>query len=183
MRGAGAAAINDMGTVTEWFGRKFTLDLPVEVFPNILARLRGTPARLEELVGGLPEEVLTRRHDDKWSIQEQVGHLVDLEELWTKRLDDFRLEPVTMTAADLQNRKTYEAGHNEREVTEILSAFRAARVAFVGRLESYDAETIAQTALHPRLQTPMRVIDHCFFVAEHDDHHLATIWEMMRSSG
>jgi predicted short-subunit dehydrogenase-like oxidoreductase (DUF2520 family) len=30
-----------------------------------------------------------------------------------------------------------------------------------------------RTSLHPRLKRPMRLIDLCFFVAEHDDHHLA----------
>jgi len=31
------------------------------------------------------------------------------------------------------------------------------------------------SALHPRLGTPLRLIDHALFVAEHDDHHLARI--------
>jgi hypothetical protein len=25
----------------------------------------------------------------------------------------------------------------------------------------------------------MRLVDHLYFVAEHDDHHLARIWEMI----
>ena len=33
--------------------------------------------------------------------------------------------------------------------------------------------------LHPRLKQPMRLVDHLYFVAEHDDHHLAKIWEMI----
>jgi hypothetical protein len=32
---------------------------------------------------------------------------------------------------------------------------------------------------HPRLKTPMRLIDHLYFVAEHDDHHHARIWELV----
>jgi hypothetical protein len=36
------------------------------------------------------------------------------------------------------------------------------------------------TSLHPRLQQPMTVTDHAFFVAEHDDHHLARISELLR---
>ena len=48
------------------------------------------------------------------------------------------------------------------------------------RLEKYDEAFITRTALHPRLLTPMRVIDLCFFVAEHDDHHLARIWELLQ---
>lgn len=34
------------------------------------------------------------------------------------------------------------------------------------------------TGLHPRLKTPMRMIDLANFVAEHDDHHLASIREL-----
>jgi hypothetical protein len=26
----------------------------------------------------------------------------------------------------------------------------------------------------------MRLIDHLYFVAEHDDHHLARIWELLK---
>jgi hypothetical protein len=34
--------------------------------------------------------------------------------------------------------------------------------------------------LHPRLNQPMRVVDLLFFVAEHDDYHLARISELIR---
>jgi len=37
-----------------------------------------------------------------------------------------------------------------------------------------------RTALHPRLQQPMRVLDMAFFTAEHDDHHLARMTELSR---
>jgi hypothetical protein len=29
------------------------------------------------------------------------------------------------------------------------------------------------------MKKPMRLVDHLYFVAEHDDHHLAWIWQMM----
>ena len=59
----------------EWFKRKFSFDLPVEMFPNVVERVRGTPARLEELTRGISPELLTRRDGDKWSIQEQAGRV------------------------------------------------------------------------------------------------------------
>src|SRR4051812_29797348 len=96
----------------EWFKRQFSFDLPVEMFPNIVERVRGTPARLEELTRGISPELLTRRDDYKWSIQEQAGHLRDLEELGLKRLDDYEAGRETLSAADLANRKTHEANHN-----------------------------------------------------------------------
>jgi hypothetical protein len=51
---------------------------------------------------------------------------------------------------------------------------------FVERLEAMDAELIERSAIHPRLKIPMRVIDLAFFKAEHDDHHMARISELIR---
>jgi hypothetical protein len=50
----------------------------------------------------------------------------------------------------------------------------------VHRLDEYDEEFIQKTALHPRLQMEIRVLDLAFFIAEHDDHHLARISELRR---
>jgi hypothetical protein len=64
-----------------WFNRRFQLGLPAEALPDILERLRGTPARLEERLRGVPTSQLTARSEESWSIQENVGHLLDLEPL------------------------------------------------------------------------------------------------------
>jgi uncharacterized damage-inducible protein DinB len=163
-----------------WFERKFALDLPVWMYPNIVERLRGTPARLEELVSGLGRDVLTRRDGDEWSIQENAGHLWDLEALWLGRLDDFLSGEATLRAADLTNRKTHEANHNDNDTANILAAFRSERQQFVERLDALDEPDVMRSALHPRLQQPMTVVDHIYFVAEHDDHHLAQITRLRR---
>ncbi len=159
----------------KWFERTFEFTLPVSRFPNIVERLRGTPARVEERTRGLAPEVLTVRRGDAWSIQEQAGHLLDLEMLWLVRVEEFFAGELELTAADLANRKTHEANHNQRRLQDLLSEFRESRMRLVGRLESASGEILNRTARHPRLGTPMRLIDHALFVAEHDDHHLAAI--------
>jgi uncharacterized damage-inducible protein DinB len=163
-----------------WFDRRFAFDLPAEMFPFVVERLRGTPARIEDKVRGLSPAVLTRRDGDAWSIQEQIGHLLDLDELHAGRLDDFLAGAPVLRAADLTNRKTAEAGHNQRPLADLLAAFRRERAAFVARLDAWDLRTMSRTALHPRLQQPMRVLDMAFFTAEHDDHHLARMTELAR---
>jgi hypothetical protein len=162
----------------EWIKRQFTFELPLGMYGNIVERVRGTPARLEDLTGGLSREVLTRRDGDKWSIQEQSGHLLDIGELEMKRLDEFEAGRDTLSAADMTNRQTHEANHNANSIENILSDFRKERTAFVARLDSYDEEFVSRTALHPRLKTKIRVIDLVCFIAEHDDHHLARISEL-----
>ena len=159
----------------EWLVKRFEFTLPIEAFYSTLERVRGTPARLEEMVRAFPPEILTVRLGDRWSIQEEVGHLYDLDELHDGRLDDYASSKDTLRAADMTNRKTYEAEHNKSSIEELLARFRAARRQFVERLEAMEAEEVARSALHPRLQKQMRVIDLAQFVAEHDDHHLASI--------
>jgi hypothetical protein len=165
----------------EWFKRKFTFDgLPLWMYPNVVERLRGVPARLEDLTRSLPQGILTWS-DGKWSMQEHAGHLLDLEILGMHRLDDYEAGRETLHAADLQNRKTHEANHNADSIENILTRFRAERIEFVRRLDEYDEAFIQRTALHPRLQMKLRVLDLCFFIAEHDDHHLARISELRRT--
>jgi uncharacterized damage-inducible protein DinB len=167
-----------MSRIPVWFERKFEFSFPVELYPYLAARLRGTPARLEETVSGYSREVLTKKADGKWSAQEHAGHLLDLESLWTARVGDFLTEGDELTPADLKNRKTHEANHNARPLEQILADFRIARLGLLKRVEAIGPELLAQTKVHPRLQKPMRLVDHLYFAAEHDDHHLAHIWEL-----
>jgi hypothetical protein len=164
-----------------WFERKFEFTFPVELHPNLCARLRGTPPRLEEAVRGAARDLLVRKPGEKWSAQEHAGHLLDLEPLWLARVDDFFTEASTLTVADLSNRKTHDARHNQRPIDEILAEFRSARARLVSRVEKIDPTIFARAILHPRLKTPMRLVDHLYFAAEHDDHHLAHIWELINA--
>ena len=61
----------------------------------------------------------------------------------------------------------------------LLQKFREQRMFFVTKLKSSSDEQLTHTALHPRLRTPMRIIDLAYFVTEHDDHHLASIREIL----
>lgn len=164
----------------KWFERKFQFDVPVELFPNVIERLRGTPARLEEKLLPLPAVVRRRKVGEEWSLQEHAGHLIDLDELHFGRLLDFEAGVKDLRPADLQNRKTYEARWNEREASALCAQFRLEREKFIHKAESFSAEYWGRTGIHPRLKQPMRLIDMCLFVAEHDDHHLAKMTAMAR---
>jgi uncharacterized damage-inducible protein DinB len=168
-----------MSQVPVWFERKFEFSFPAELHPNLLARLRGTPARLEEVLRGRPHEVLITKPAEKWSAQEHAGHMLDLEPLWLARVEDYVAASDQLTPTDLKNRKTDEAHHNARSLEEILTGFRAARAKLLLRANELDATLFSRAIPHPRLKTPMRLVDHLYFVAEHDDHHLARIWELI----
>ena len=166
---------------TKWFDRKFDFSSEQNIFPAILERLRGTPARLEEKIQSVSEAVLNVKIDGAWSIKENMGHLIDLESLWMGRLEDILNKEIYLRTADLSNTKTDHANHNSSQALGLLQEFRSVRQKTVQRLEQLNENEIYQSALHPRLKTPMRMMDHFLFVAEHDDHHLVTINKIIQT--
>ncbi len=172
-----------MSEKLKWGERTFPFTFPVEVYPEMIERLRGTPARLEDRVRSIAPEILTRRDGERWSIQENAGHLLDLETLVSGRLDEYLAGARTLHAADMSNRKTHEAEHNQVSMSSILTSFRRDRTALVERLDQLEPQMFAAVAHHPRLNVPMRLVDMLFFQSEHDDYHLARISEMIRLFG
>jgi uncharacterized damage-inducible protein DinB len=164
----------------KWFDRKFDFASEQNIFPAILERLEGTAVLLNHKLNSIPKEQLIAKFDDTWSIQENVGHLLDLEPIWKGRLEDILLQKEYLRPADLDNKKTDLAEHNEKSLTEIISQFENHRNHTLARLKNLNETEVFRHALHPRLKKPMRTIDLFLFVAEHDDHHLARISEIQR---
>ena len=162
-----------------WVDRTFEQTFPVSDYLELLVRLRRTPVRLAALVEILPASQLVRRDGDRWSIQENAGHLVDVEVLFAGRLDDYADRIDTLRPADVSGRKTYNANHNADSIDAILTRFRAARAAYLAQLEALEPADFGRSAIHPRLQQPMRLCDMLYFQAEHDDHHLSRIGELI----
>lgn len=144
----------------------------------MIERLRGTPPRLEDHFKNISSEVLTTRHDNRWSMQENAGHLIDLESLVQRRIEEFVAGVSVLHAADMSNRKTYDANYNDGRIAEILRDFRELRTATIKRLDELEDDLFARSAIHPRLNVPMRLVDLLFFTAEHDDYHLTRIAEL-----
>ena len=104
--------------------------------------------------------------------------MIDLEPIWHGRQLDVLEGKEFLRAVDLSNQKTDLAHHNKVKLPELLSQFEKTRNDTVHKLKKLDAEAIYLSALHPRLEQPMRIMDLFLFVAEHDDHHLARINEI-----
>ena len=169
-----------MITQTPWIERKFEFNFPIGLCPVIVERLRGTLPHIQDMIKNKTDEELSQKVEGAWSVKEQVGHLYDLEELWFGRLEDFLSGEQTLRAADMSNSKTHNADHNKKKIEKLLEQFSVARSKLIEKVQNVDDGAASLTALHPRLQQPMRLIDALFFVAEHDDHHLAKIRQLLK---
>ena len=132
---------------------------------------------MEDAVRGLSREQLIAAPDGKWSIQENAGHLLEEESLFARRLSAYLAGAEALPPASYLDEKLT---HNDRDIVKILSDFRAVRGQQVEQLANLHPGDFARSAWHPRLKVGMRLVDHLVFIAEHDDHHLARIWELRR---
>jgi uncharacterized damage-inducible protein DinB len=164
---------------TAWVERRFPSGSEPGLLPAVLERLRGTPARLEERVAGVSDDRAAQRVSDRWSIAENVGHLVDIDALWRGRIDSLARRDAILAAADMSNRATSEGGYDAWSLRSILEDFRAARAGLVARIESLDSSVLAHSAYHARLDQDMNVVDLAVMLADHDDHHLVAIGRLV----
>jgi len=169
-----------MGRI-KWFDRSFDFSFPVEIYPELIERLRGTPARVADRLMAIAPERRIQRSGRAWSIQEHAGHLADLDtSLFLPRLEEYEVGVATLHPADPTNRGTEAAEHNKRPLAAVLAGLRTSRETIIQRLEGLAAGSFSREALHPRLRCPMRLVDMLFFHAEHDDYHLARITEILQ---
>ena len=163
----------------KWFDKKFQFKLSLDQYTFVLKKLSENPDTIARLVSNLPEEVLTKRIENRWSIKENIGHLIDLEELHDGRIDDFIAAKEILRPADLSNRKTDEANHNSKNIDDLISKLKNVRENFVSRMKNLDTKILSSSSKHPRLNQPMRPVDMAQFVLKHDEHHIETIKELI----
>ena len=161
-----------------WLEKQFDFDFPASKYIEFLQHLRETPAKIEALVKGLPKEILIRRDQGSWSIQENVGHFLVTESLFIGRLNDYENNAPVLQAARFEDNPTDKANFNEMDLPQILDEFREQRKEYLDRLGTLTPNDFEKASLHPRLNKPMRLCDTLFFQIEHDQHHLSRIADL-----
>src|SRR5258708_15168340 len=122
----------------KWFDGKFDLSFGIGKYASIYDQLKKVAGRLKQVVAGLSEEVLANKPGGRWSIKEHVGHLAIMEPIWRVRFQDIRERKPMLTAADLNNTATTEAGFNAFSMEELLDRFAAERRATLDLLNAID---------------------------------------------
>jgi hypothetical protein len=157
-----------------WFERNLKFGYTPEMLPFFLERLRGTIIRLEEKVRGIDDKILSRKLEGKWSIKENIGHLAEVDEIGNKRITEMTSGVAVLSPAVFEP-KDYNTWPTEK----ILDLFRKNRLHNLKKYKTLSDEQLRMPSLHPRLKVQMTPVDLAWFDAEHDDHHLVKINEIL----
>jgi hypothetical protein len=162
----------------DWFERKFTFGLPEGMLPFYLERLAGTMVRIADKIKGIDERKLSERYDGKWSIKQNIAHLAEVDEIANKRVDEIVSGVPILTPAVFEPKRDY----NAQPIAEVLNYFTRNRKSNLDKYTKILPTDFLKTSLHPRLQVQLSVVDLAWFDAEHDDHHLVRISEILKST-
>jgi hypothetical protein len=159
-----------------WFERNLKFGYPIEILPFYIERLSGTMVRLESKVKGVSDEVLSKRINDKWSIKQNIGHLAEVDSIANKRIDEMTTDIEVMSPAVFE-----PMDYNPWPIEKVLDLFRSNRNLNLRKYQSLTESNLRKSSLHPRLKLQMTPVDLAWFDAEHDDHHLVKINEILKS--
>lgn len=110
----------------------------VETIINCLAQ---TPSILSGLIERTPKKHITeRRVEGKWSIHEQVCHLVDAQKILSDRFKRFEIERNPWIKAHNPDGDQPEDYYAQMNMEEQLQMFPAIRKKLVDLLKGYDEE-------------------------------------------
>ncbi len=165
-----------MSDILPWFERNLEFGKPPEMLPFYLERLGGTIARIQAKVKDLDDKVLSEKFNGKWSIKQQIGHLAEVDEVANKRLDEMvtGISPMSPAVFEPQD-------YNPWPITKVISFFIESRLKNIRKYNSLSQPYLIKSSLHPRLKVQMTPVDLAWFDAEHDDHHLVKINEILKA--
>lgn len=158
----------------DWFERSFTFGLPKAMLPFYLERLEGTIYRIEHKVKGVSEQVLSEKYNDKWSIKQNIGHLAEVDRVGNKRIDEMLAGVAVLSPAVFEPQD-----YNPWPIEKVLAFFRESRLSNLNKYRGLSDLHLAKGSLHPRLKLTLTPVDLAWFDAEHDDHHLLKISDII----
>lgn len=165
-----------------WSQRTLDYGRSLDELPVLLERIQGTSARLNALLAGQPMENFHLQVHGKWSVMEHIGHLITLQDRFEGRAEDFEHHRSSLCDINLRDQARTLQGHRLRALGDVLEEFRLKRIAFAQRVAGFQRRALEHVAYHPCQNKPMRPVDMLLWIAEHDDHHLASVRGILRSS-
>jgi hypothetical protein len=150
------------------------------IAPSALVTIRDTPAVLQALLAGQPDDVLLRLNPEGWSIKDIVAHMHDAEGIaFTVRIGRILEEETPAIASIDPGGRLLAGGYAARALPDLLAELAERRPGHIAWLLALTPEQLAQVGEHDRAGaiTPAGIIHQW---AYHELAHLRQIMEQLQ---
>ena len=106
--------------------------------------------------------------------EENIGHLAEIDEIAGKRINEMISGVSPMSPAVFE-----PMPYHEWPISKVIEFFRENRIRNVERYAALTSDELDKSSEHPRLKVRLTPVDLALFDAEHDDHHLVRINEIL----
>ncbi|MFZ9858280.1 MAG: DinB family protein [Roseiflexaceae bacterium] len=150
----------------------------MDTFAAHIAKLRAFPSHLQTVMASLSEAQLRFKPANEWSVIENIGHLIDIDELYVGRVDRIlaeerpefpRFEPDPIVATK---------GYQQMNGHDVLQQFIATRQATIDGLSTIEPDELNRAGMHAVYgeMTLLRLVEQ---LANHDQKHLVQIHDTL----
>jgi uncharacterized damage-inducible protein DinB len=141
------------------------------------------PKRLAAAISGVPDSVLRfSPAQGKWSILQIVGHLADVEIVYSYRLRQMLADKTPVIAPVDQDDWAKNLGYLETSPAELVAQFGVNRHHNLRLLRRLKATDLAKGARHPEMDRPMTVEDLVRRFVSHDANHISQIEQLKKAA-
>ncbi len=158
------------------YGEYYSLYIDQVPDGDVLEILESGVRRTVEVLADVPESWETHRYQpDKWSLREVIGHVVDVERLFSYRaLSIARSDPADLPSMD-QDQWAAASNAGERPLASLLADFERARASSLAMLESLAEDTWERRGLASGFEFSVRSFP--YILAGHEIHHRRVLEE------
>jgi uncharacterized damage-inducible protein DinB len=149
-----------------YFGKYISLVPEGDIIDLLRKQLEETLDLLREI----PEAQAGFRYgDDKWSIKELVGHVIDAERIFAYRALRFARNDQTPLSGFEQDDYISNAAFDERSLDDLASEFESVRRSTIFLFKPLNAEASMRTGLANGSAASVRAL--AYMIAGHELHH------------
>ena len=143
---------------------------------DVLDTLAAAPDGLDALLASLDAAAETFAYaDGKWTVREVLGHVIDAERVFAYRaLHMARADGSSLPGME-ENAWATASNAGERELADLLTEFRALRMANVAQFRSWSDEQLDRTGSASGNAFTVRSL--VFIIAGHELHHRRVLRE------
>jgi hypothetical protein len=137
---------------------------------DILVVLENQKQEMSDLLNGLGEEAAAFRYaEDKWSVKEVIGHIIDVERVFAHRALRFARNDKTPLPEFDQDMFIDQANFDSRSLIDIADEYRTVREATLYMFYSFNEEYFAREGTASGYKFTVRAIP--YIIAGHEVHH------------